>query len=111
MNGACAACGAPTPNWCNESPNGVACHFPEGTRVTRPQGGHVIWVECPPAVDSMALHQAALAHQVTIAPGPIFSARQQYRNCLRLNCAVTWTPKVEEALSRLGSLAMRMANG
>jgi DNA-binding transcriptional MocR family regulator len=89
--------------------NSVARHFPAGTRVTRPQGGHVLWVELPAKVDTLALHEAALANRITIAPGPIFSARQQYRNCLRLNCATPSTEKVDMALMKLGSIAARMA--
>jgi DNA-binding transcriptional MocR family regulator len=87
----------------------VARHFPAGTRVTRPQGGHVLWVELPEKTDTLELHRVALANRITIAPGPIFSARQQYRNCLRLNCAIFWTDQVERALVKLGSLANRMA--
>jgi len=90
--------------------NSVARHFPAGTRVTRPQGGHVLWVELPAKVDTLELHRAALANRITIAPGPIFSARQQYRNCLRLNCANPWTEKLELALVKLGSMVTRMAH-
>jgi DNA-binding transcriptional MocR family regulator len=82
----------------------VAEHFPEGTRLTRPEGGHVLWVEMPPGVDSLELHEAALDQGVSIAPGPLFSATQRYRNFLRLNCAVPWTDAVEGAVRRLGKL-------
>ena len=89
--------------------NSVARHSPAGTRITRPQGGHVLWVELPAKVDTLELHRAALANRITIAPGPIFSARQQYRNCLRLNCANPWTEKLELALVKLGGMVTRMA--
>jgi len=85
----------------------VARYFPAGTRVTRPQGGHLLWVELPGNADALALHRDALAAGISIAPGPIFSARQQYRNCLRLNCANLWSDKLEQALVKLG----RLANG
>ena len=68
--------------------------FPEGTRVTRPQGGYVVWVELPRGLDALRLHSDALAESISIIPGPIFSATRRYRNCLRLNCASTWTPTV-----------------
>jgi DNA-binding transcriptional MocR family regulator len=83
----------------------VARHFPEGTRVSRPEGGHVIWVEMPEPADSVRLHEEALAYGVSIAPGILFSTSKRYRNCLRLNCAVPWNPKVESAVERLGRLA------
>ena len=86
----------------------IASHFPAGTRVTRPQGGQVLWVEMPGNVDALELHRAALADGISIAPGPIFSARQQYRNCMRLNCANPWSERIEGALARLGALVNRL---
>lgn len=83
----------------------VTNHFPTGTRVTRPSGGFVLWVELPPEMDTMTLHQQALGHGITIAPGPMFSATQRYRNCLRLTCAQPWSERMEEALKLLGRLA------
>lgn len=87
----------------------VAHFLPEGTRVTRPQGGFVLWVELPQDVDSLRLFEAALAHGISLAPGPMFSARQRYGNFVRLNTAF-WSPQVEEALEKLGQLvATQMA--
>jgi len=86
----------------------VERYFPEGTRITRPEGGFVIWVECPPRVDAETLYAQALAHGVSIAPGPIFSATRKYRNFVRLNCAVPWSERVEKAIARLGQLALAM---
>ena len=82
----------------------VARHFAEGTRITRPSGGFVLWVEMPEYVDSLKLYEDALAAGITIAPGPIFTAKQKYRNCVRLNAAL-WSPRIEEALATLGRLA------
>ena len=82
--------------------------FPTGTRVSQPQGGFVLWVEMPPQVDSLHLYEEALRERITLAPGPIFSAKQGYRNFLRLNCA-WWSEKVEQALPVLGRLATREA--
>jgi DNA-binding transcriptional MocR family regulator len=65
----------------------------------------VIWVEMPEPADSVRLHEEALKSGVSIAPGILFSTRQRYRNCLRLNCAMPWNPKVESAVERLGALA------
>jgi DNA-binding transcriptional MocR family regulator len=81
----------------------VARHFPEGTKVTRPGGGFVLWVELPEDVDSVALYGAALRKNITIAPGPLFSARGQYRNCVRLNTAF-FSERTEWAVEALGVL-------
>ena len=83
----------------------VGEYFPAGTRVTRPEGGFLLWVEMPEAIDSFLIHTEALAEGISIVPGPICSARGEYRNCLRLNCAVSWNDKTEAAVRRLGELA------
>ncbi len=86
----------------------INIHFPAGTRVTRPSGGFVLWVEMPPQVDAMELYRQALGYGITIAPGPIFSASQRYRNCMRLTCAQGWSERMEQALATLGRLAGKM---
>ncbi len=78
--------------------------FPEETRFTRPQGGQVLWIELPPSVDSLVLHQKAIQKNISIAPGPIFSAKNNYRNFIRLNCGVLWSDEIEKALITLGQL-------
>ncbi|MBF0564980.1 MAG: PLP-dependent aminotransferase family protein [Nitrospirae bacterium] len=82
----------------------VIRYFPEGTRVSRPAGGYVLWVEFPEAVDSGKLFESALKERITIAPGPIFSSGQKYRNCIRLNASF-WSSEIEEAIATVGRLA------
>lgn len=86
----------------------VERYFPEGTRLTQPQGGFVLWVEFPGRVDAQLLCEQALAHGISVAPGPIFSATRKYRNCIRLNCAQPWDERLERAIARLGQLAAAM---
>lgn len=85
----------------------VMRHFPEGTRVTRPAGGFVLWVQLPEGgdrqTDSLALYKQALKAGITLAPGYLFSASEQYRNFIRLNAA-TWNREVERAIIRLGEM-------
>jgi DNA-binding transcriptional MocR family regulator len=77
-------------------------HFPDGTRFARPRGGYLAWVELPPRVDSLALHGIALEQGISIAPGPIFSAKREYRNCIRLNFGHPWSDGSERAMATLG---------
>ena len=86
----------------------VKKYFPEGTSVTRPTGGTVLWVEFPAGVDSVDLYRKALEKKISIVPGPLFSPKRQYRNCIRLNCGNTWSERTEEAMITLGRLAERM---
>ncbi len=84
----------------------VSEHFPAGTKVTRPQGGHVLWIELPKKSDSISLYEKARRAKISIAPGPIFSSQSKYRNCFRLNASV-WSDKIRDAVVMLGRLASR----
>jgi DNA-binding transcriptional MocR family regulator len=87
--------------------NAVGRYFPAGTKVTRPQGGYVLWVELPNGVDSLELHRRALAQKISIAPGPIFSAKQKHKNFIRLSCGLPWSEKIDRAVQTLADLARK----
>lgn len=72
--------------------------------MTRPQGGYVLWVELPRLVDSLELHRRARADKISIAPGPIFSAKQRYKNFVRMSCGEPWSDKIDNAVRVLGEL-------
>jgi len=82
----------------------AARHFPASTRVTRPSGGYFLWFEFPEQVDSLQLLQLALAQGISLAPGPIFSATQRFRNCARLNHGHPWDTRSEQAMELLGRM-------
>ena len=85
----------------------VTQYFPSDTRVTRPNGGFVLWVQLPDTVDSLALYRQALKAGITLAPGHIFSATDQYRNFIRLNAAF-WSVDANRAIQRLGEMIDEM---
>lgn len=87
----------------------VSRHFPAGTKVTRPTGGQVLWLELPAAVDSLELYRRALEAKISIAPGPVFSPRQKFTNFIRLNCSNPWTELIERAFVTLGELVTEMS--
>lgn len=80
-------------------------HFPAGTRLSRPEGSFVLWIELPPGVDTLQLYRAALKHRITTAPGALFSVKDRYKNCLRMNCGLPWSDTVATSLQTLGDLA------
>ncbi|WP_022963934.1 GntR family transcriptional regulator MpaR [Halopseudomonas pelagia] len=82
----------------------AARHFPQGTRVTRPSGGYFLWFEFPGNVDSLQLFKLALAQGISLAPGPIFSASQDFRHCARLNYGHPWGAESEQAMELLGRM-------
>jgi DNA-binding transcriptional MocR family regulator len=79
-------------------------HFPAGYRVTHPAGGYFLWIELPRGTDSLEVHRRALERGITVAPGPIFSPRRAYRNCLRLNCGHPWSRELDAAIATLGEI-------
>lgn len=85
--------------------DGIARHFPAGTRLNAPEGGLSLWVELPAGASSRALFDAALAEGILIAPGLMFSNSERYDRCLRLSCGQPVTPAVAAAVRRLGELA------
>jgi DNA-binding transcriptional MocR family regulator len=82
----------------------VRRHFP-GHRVTEPDGGYFVWLELPPGADSLELHRRALQCGISIAPGPIFSPRREYRNCVRLNYGHPWSAELDRAVHQLARLS------
>jgi DNA-binding transcriptional MocR family regulator len=78
--------------------------FPRGTKVTRPAGGFVLWLELPRPLRSRALFEAALARGICFAPGDVFSASSRYANCLRLSCGHGWNARIGKGIAELGRL-------
>jgi DNA-binding transcriptional MocR family regulator len=79
--------------------------FPKGTRITLPEGGYQLWVELPGTVDALTLYRQALARDIWIAPGPLFSARRALRHHIRLNYGQPWTAAASAAVDTVGQLA------
>jgi len=92
--------------------NAILRLFPAGTRLSRPQGGFVLWVEFPSGVDTLKLFREALAHRINTAPGALFSVKKdRYRHCLRMNCGIPWSAAVESGLRTVGELAQKQIGG
>jgi DNA-binding transcriptional MocR family regulator len=60
--------------------------FPEGTRVSQPEGGFVLWIQLPESYDGLDVAARAAAGGIAILPGAAFSASLQYRSYIRLAC-------------------------
>ncbi len=79
--------------------------FPEGTKLSRPQGGLSLWVELPNKTDIVELYNAAFAKKITLSPGSLFTLQNQFHDCMRLSFGLEWNDKTETALRTLGKLA------
>ncbi|MCP4023836.1 MAG: PLP-dependent aminotransferase family protein [Desulfobacteraceae bacterium] len=80
--------------------------FPEGTCVTRPKGGFVLWVQLPKSVNSRRLYGEAKKFGISIAPGSIFSTTDHFNNYIRLNAAF-WSKKNQWAVETLGKIILK----
>jgi DNA-binding transcriptional MocR family regulator len=87
----------------------VAESFPPEIKLTRPSGGFLLWVELPKQVSALKLHERALAEKISIAPGPMFSAKQSFPNFIRINCGHPWSSRLERAVGILGALVKKLA--
>ena len=85
--------------------------FPPSTRVSRPAGGFVLWVELPGGIDARALFDRALARGICVAPGDVFSATRRHTNCIRLSCGHIWDERIEKSIETLGSMAAEFVAG
>ena len=87
----------------------LAESFPPDTRISRPQGGFVLWVELPENVDTLELQRRALGENISISPGPAFSAKaRQFENFVRVSCGQPWSARIERAVGVLGHLARQL---
>ncbi|HLU03676.1 MAG TPA: PLP-dependent aminotransferase family protein, partial [Advenella sp.] len=66
--------------------------------------GYFIWVELPAGINTLEIHRHARSLGISVAPGPIFSAKQAFQNCLRLNYGYAWDARTEAAIATLGKL-------
>lgn len=87
----------------------VLRYFPDGTQVTDPAGGFVLWAQLPAlgsrVISTRTLFELARAEGIGFAPGHLFGEGGAYDDCLRLNAGNRWTSELEAAVERLGVLA------
>lgn len=86
----------------------IADYFPEGTKVSRPQGGFVLWVELDKKVDTMELYERAIKKNISIAPGRMFTLQKQFDNCMRISYGLQWNEQLDDTLKTLGKLVKGM---
>ena len=84
-------------------------HFPADTKISRPEGGFVLWVELNPAVDVFKLRADAMAQHIAIVPGKIFSASCNFSHCLRISFGKPWNDDMDWGLKLLGDLVKKQA--
>ncbi len=82
----------------------VVDYFPADTRVSKPKGSFLLWIELNENIDVNKLYKKALEYGIVFTPGNIFTLQNQYKNCMRLSYGMPWSTKIEKALKELGEL-------
>lgn len=82
----------------------ITDHFPKNTRISRPSGGFVLWIELPKKIDAFRLQQHAFKNGINFAPGPLFSSRGAYKNYIRISCNNQINKRIENAIKKLGDI-------
>lgn len=85
--------------------------FPSGTRMTRPAGGNIVWVQLPDHADGTTLYRRALELGISVFPGEIFSNDAKYRDFVRVSCGTPWSSTIERAIGTLGRLCRDLPVG
>jgi len=65
-----------------------------------PRGGFYLWARLPDGKDASVIARAALAEDVILAPGNVFSVAQQASDFMRFNVGQMQDPRVFEVLER-----------
>jgi DNA-binding transcriptional MocR family regulator len=81
----------------------VLRHFPAGTRVSRPEGGFVLWIQLPDGNDGEAVRRRAAAAGIHILSGGVFSPNRLYRSYIRIACGYPFEV-LKPAIRTIGSM-------
>ena len=83
-------------------------YFPADTKISRPHGGFVLWLQLNKKINSFKLRTEAMKHKISIVPGRIFSANCNYTHFIRISFGKPWCEDVDYGLMMLGRLIKKM---
>ncbi len=82
----------------------ILAFFPDGTKISNPAGGFILWVQLPDYVDSTELFRGLIEKGINIAPGSMFCSQGSFRNFMRMNCGFGDSPESDQALATLAEM-------
>lgn len=94
---------------CEHVVDAVTRYFPEGCRLSRPQGGFMLWIELPKKVDSRKVFNRARREHIGLAPGATFSCSQRFDHFIRIHYGDPWSARLDANLKRLGEIVASLA--
>jgi len=95
---------------CQQMSEAVARHFPAGCKLSRPQGGFMLWIEMPPHTDSRKVFERARREHIGCAPGATFSCTGRFDHFLRVHYGEPWSMKHDAHIRRLGEIVAEEAD-
>ncbi len=81
-------------------------YFPSDIEYTKPEGGLFLWVELNESINTTALLEKCIEHNVAFVPGSSFFPNIHRYNALRLNFSNTQDEKIEEGIARIGRILL-----
>ena len=78
--------------------------FPEGTKLSKPQGGLFVWAELPENVNTTELLKKAVDQGVAYVPGTHFYAGGGHHNTIRLNFSNSPVDKIALGMEKLSKV-------
>src|SRR6185369_5093029 len=79
-------------------------YFPADTKISRPHGGFVLWLELNKKINAFKLRTEAMNYKISVVPGRVFSANCNYSNFIRISFGKRWSEDVDYGLMMLGRL-------
>lgn len=86
-------------------------YFPQGTHVSTPESGFILWLELPRSYDTLAIFYTALEENILCMPGVLCSSSQLYNHCLRIAACFGLDELHLQGLKRLGEIACSQRDG
>ena len=81
--------------------------LPKGTRITRPQGGFLFWIELPKGADTTELFNILASRRTGLTPGIIFGNHPEAKRFFRFSCGSPLTSEIEVSIARIGEAVRR----
>ena len=87
---------------------GLLRHLPPEVTIHYCEGGYFLWLALPAGLDAGTLSARALEHNISLAPGKMFSIANSWSSFFRINTAWGWGEREEKGVKTLGQLISEM---
>jgi DNA-binding transcriptional MocR family regulator len=84
--------------------------LPTGSRITRPQGGFLFWVELPRGADTTALFHSLASKRTGLTPGILFGNHREAKRFFRLSFGAPFSAQTDQAIAHIGEAVRRQMN-